>query len=183
MATPIYLSLLLFILATHITKISCSDSSQTPLVSIVLTTFNRDDYLDLTLASVLNQTYTNFELLIIDDGSHNARTFAILLHYMHLDPRVKVHLRHTHTGLVACRNHGISLAQSDLVAIVEDDDIIHPERIQKQVEVFLSTEGVGVLSTGMVLINEKGEIGQTYIGPPPNKEIFRLVEFFENMIA
>ncbi len=93
---------------------------------------NRDIYLDLVIQSVLNQTYTNFEFIIVDDGSHNPFTFTTLIHYMQKDARIKVHLLNTRTGfVVASRNFGIMQAKGDLIAIVEDDDVFHPERIEK----------------------------------------------------
>lgn len=68
----------------------------------------------------------NWEFIIVDDASSNPRTYMILAHYEKLDPRIHVHLRYTHTGLVACRNYGILQAKGSLVAIVEDDDTIYP---------------------------------------------------------
>ncbi len=107
--------------------------TESPLVSIVMASHNRDIYLELAIDSILNQTYTNWELIIVDDGSHNPRTYTTLIHYMQKDPRIKVHLRYTHLGVSACRNYGILQARSELIAQMDDDDVIHPDRLKEQV--------------------------------------------------
>lgn len=102
-----------------------------PLVSIITVTYNRAKYLDLAVQSVLNQTYQNWELLIVDDGSHKPEAIAVLEKYANYDPRIQVHLLYTNYGDSQFgRNYAIAKAQGDFIAIFDDDDIMFPTRIQ-----------------------------------------------------
>jgi len=89
----------------------CLYAKTEPLVSVIMGSFNRDLYLDIAIQCVLNQTYTNWELVIIDDGSNNPHTLRTLLHYQQLDPRIRVILQHTNAGFTAVLSRGFHESQ------------------------------------------------------------------------
>lgn len=82
--------------------------------------------------SVQNQTYKNFEFIIVDDASWDPDTIRILKEYETKDPRIKVVRLHTNSGLPSYpRNVGIELAKGEFINIMDDDDLIHPEKLEK----------------------------------------------------
>lgn len=100
-------------------------------VSIIMATYNRAHFIEETLDSIIKQTFTNWECLIIDDGSSD-NTKEILAPYLERDPRFKLiprtskHLK----GLPGCRNQGLELAKGDYVIFFDDDDIVHPQNLE-----------------------------------------------------
>lgn len=100
------------------------------MISVILPSYNSSSYLDTAIQSILNQTYNNFELLIIDDGSTDdtegiVRTF--------LDRRIR-YIKKEHTGLADTLNQGINEAKFELIARMDADDISHQERFEKQIK-------------------------------------------------
>jgi len=104
----------------------------TELVSIVMATYNGTKYLEQQIESVLRQTYRNLELVVIDDASSDA-SVAILEAYAKRDARVKVHLAEKNRGVVATFEAALALAQGEFIALSDQDDIFHEEKIAQQV--------------------------------------------------
>lgn len=93
--------------------------------------FNAERYLRAAAASILEQSYADFELLVVDDGSDDA-TLSILEEFAGTDSRVRVESR-PHAGIVAALNHGLSVARGELIARMDADDVSLPHRLQRQV--------------------------------------------------
>lgn len=107
----------------------------TPLVSVVLPVFNAEDFLPASLESLLSQTYKNFELIVIDDGSKD-RSSEIMNKYAERDRRIRIASHAVNKGLITTLNEGFDLANGALVARMDADDICYPTRIEQQVEAF-----------------------------------------------
>lgn len=103
-------------------------------VTVLLPTYNAGPYLREAIDSVLNQTWTDFEFLVINDGSKD-RTKEILDSYT--DPRMKV-VHQQNKGLITTLNEGIMMAEGDIIARMDADDICLPERLQVQMDFLLS---------------------------------------------
>jgi len=102
-----------------------------PLVSIVISSNNRGQFLDIGIQSALNQTYPNTEIIIVDDGSHDVLTKRIIEFYADKYPeKIRVQLQHINLGSSATKNMGYYLAKGPLVAIFEDDDVSLPDIIK-----------------------------------------------------
>lgn len=106
-------------------------------VSVVLTTFNGKSkgFLTQAIESVLEQTYENFELLIVDDGSNDDTYDFLCTHYLH--PKIKI-ITQKNGGVSLARNTGISNASFELIAFLDDDDIWEPQKLSLQTQEFLS---------------------------------------------
>jgi glycosyltransferase involved in cell wall biosynthesis len=115
-----------------------------PRVSVVMPVYNGEEHLEPAVESILNQTFRELELLIIDDGSTD-RTPVLLQDWARRDARVRVH-RQNHSGIVAALNRGCGLARSPYLARMDADDIAFPDRLAMQVS-FLD-EHVGVALVG-----------------------------------
>jgi len=104
-----------------------------PLVSVILPTYNRALLLPRAIKSVLNQTYKNFELIIIDDNSTD-NTKKIVDGFK--DKRIKYIRYKVNKGAAASRNTGIKLAKGEYIAFQDSDDEWLPEKLEKQMKVF-----------------------------------------------
>jgi len=121
-------------------------------LSVLLPTYNLSKYLSCAISSILNQSYTEFELLIIDDGSTDNTTDIVK---SFKDPRIKYFYK-SHTGLSDTMNYGLSIAKSDWIAIMEADDIALPLRFEKEVNILNESENYTVVSCSFaVFMNSK----------------------------
>jgi glycosyltransferase involved in cell wall biosynthesis len=103
-------------------------STSQPLVSVIIPTFDRAAWLGEAIASVLAQTYSHLELLVVDDGSHDAtpemvQAFGPALTY----------IRQAHAGVSAARNRGVAASRGALVAFLDSDDVWLPDKVAAQV--------------------------------------------------
>ncbi len=104
-----------------------------PLVSIALCTYNGDQFLDEQLQSLLAQTYPNLEIVVVDDRSTD-NTWEILTGYANTYPQFKVHRNEQNLGFVKNFERAVTLCAGELIALCDQDDIWHPEKITLQVE-------------------------------------------------
>ena len=100
-----------------------------PLVSVLMTAYNREIYIAQAIESVLQSTYTNFELIIVDDGSTDS-TLSIAKKYAEADERVYVYQNETNLGDYNNRNRAASLAKGMLYKYLDSDDVIYPCSIE-----------------------------------------------------
>lgn len=154
-----------------------------PIVTVALPVYNAEPYLREALDSILGQTFSDFELIAIDDGSVDA-SYSILKGYEANDSRIKVR-RQNNRGVSATRNEIISLARGEFIATMDADDVCLPLRFEKQVAFlrlnpghvlvggwseFMSAEGlpIGVIEspTTHPEIDQANLIGHTSIAHP-----------------
>ena len=112
-------------------------SSNSPLVTVITPFLNGSEWLRQAVESVLSQTYTNWEMILIDDGSQ-AEATAVAKEYSTTYPNkifYTEHPGHINLGCSSSRNQGMKLAKGDLVALLDSDDVWLPEKLQKQVQI------------------------------------------------
>ncbi len=131
-------------------------NKKTPFVSIILPTYNRADLILDSIESVFAQSFKDFELIVIDDGStDNTRQL--------LSAMAKAgQLRYEHQenlGLSAARNRGIQLAKGQLITFLDSDDLYTPDKLQMQVDYFLKHPGAMLVHSWFSKFNEDGELG------------------------
>jgi FkbM family methyltransferase len=127
-----------------------------PTVSVVMSVFNGEEFLSETIDSVLNQTFRDFEFVIVDDGSTDA-TADILSKYALCDGRIRV-LRNGKKGRAASLNLAISVANGKYVANTDADDLSMPGRLEEQVAFMEKNLEVGVLGGAFELITDSGAV-------------------------
>lgn len=103
-----------------------------PKVTVVIPVYNREKYVTDAIESILTQQFTDFELLLIDDGSTD-RSVEIMRSYT-ADPRVHVMCHESNLGIPKARHTGLALAQGTYLAMLDSDDIAHPARLNMQVD-------------------------------------------------
>ncbi len=131
--------------------------SESPLVSVIIPAYNAEAFIARTLESVLAQSYSHLEVLVVDDGSRD-RTAEIVQEFVERDRRVTL-IRQENAGVAMARNHAIDRAQGALIAPVDADDIWYPQKLEKQVAC-LQAKGpeVGLVYSCSVLIDEDDRI-------------------------
>lgn len=128
-----------------------------PMVSVVMPTYNRADLLKRSIESVLNQTYRNFEFIIVDDGSTD-ESVALIKSYAQNDRRIKLLINDKNRGISYSRNRGNAAARGTYIMIMDSDDISMPNRMARQVE-FMQNHPEFVLSTSWrVKIGEENKV-------------------------
>jgi glycosyltransferase involved in cell wall biosynthesis len=127
-----------------------------PKVSIVIPCYNRERYLGLAIQSVLNQTYTDFELIIVDDGSTDA-SLQIAEQFASEDSRVKVIAQEQNQGVALTLKKGFDIAQGEFIGQVDSDDLLEPPALEITVQVLEGDPGLGMVYTNYIEINEEGE--------------------------
>lgn len=123
-----------------------------PEVSVIVPTYNRADLIRDSIDSVLNQTFQDFEIVVIDDGSTD-NTKNIVEEYS--DSRIK-YFYQKNAGLNAARNSGIRESCGKYIAYIDSDDIWEPTKLEKQVRVLEKFPDVGLVYCGSSLIDENG---------------------------
>ena len=131
----------------------------TPAVSVLMPVYNAQRYLTAAMASVLDQTFRDFELIVVDDGSTDSSP-AILGRYAAADARVRLVSR-PNTGYVPALNEALALARAPLVARMDADDVSLPTRFEKQVAYLAANPDCVLLGTHVVQMDADGDV----IGP------------------
>lgn len=122
-----------------------------PRVSVVMPAYNAEKYIGEAIDSILNQTFTDFEFIIINDGSTD-RTKEIILEYD--DPRIVLLENEKNSGIVVTLNKGLDAAKGEYIARMDSDDIAVRERLQIQVKYMDKHSEIGVLGTGIRIFGD-----------------------------
>ena len=125
------------------------------IVSIITATYNAERFIELTIQSVLKQTYENFEMIIIDDYSTD-HTCDIVQRYMKLDKRIKLYKLDQNSGAAVARNYGINKAIGRYIAFLDSDDLWDRQKLEKQIN-YMKNHSIGFSFTASRLISEAGE--------------------------
>jgi glycosyltransferase involved in cell wall biosynthesis len=143
-----------------------------PEVSVIMPTYNRAHLVDRAIQSVLNQTFQDFEIIVINNYSKD-NTIDVINSFN--DKRIKL-INFRNNGIIAkSRNQGLMKSAGDYIAFLDDDDIWEPEKLEKQIEVLRNApEAVGAVYTGMILLDKQGRIIKKVI-PKYRGNIFYLL--------
>jgi glycosyltransferase involved in cell wall biosynthesis len=131
--------------------------SAEPLVAAIIPAFNASRTIDATVRSVRHQTHRALDIVVIDDGSTDA-TCEIVARHAAEDSRVRL-IRQASAGVAAARNAGVQATSAEFVAPIDADDLWHPQKIARQLEVFRAGEpNVGLVYTWSVWVDEMGQV-------------------------
>ena len=128
-----------------------------PTVSVLIPTYNRSDLLPRAIESILNQTVTDFELIIVDDGSVD-NTAQILRKYIRQDDRIRVYFNHQNKGESYSRNRLIDLSRASYLAIMDSDDKSLPHRLKDEVDYLETHPKVAVVGGLAVFMGHPNQI-------------------------
>ncbi|AUC82936.1 glycosyltransferase family 2 protein [Lacinutrix sp. Bg11-31] len=125
------------------------------LVSIITPLYNAEAFISETIRSILNQTYTNWELLLIDDCSTD-NTISIINDFIFENQNITVVKNETNQGTAISRNKGIMAAKGDYIAFLDADDLWKPQKLEKQIA-FMENENCDVCFSSYEQIDENGK--------------------------
>lgn len=147
----------------------------TPLISVILPVYNAGEYIEESVKSVLAQTYGNFELIIINDGSKdNSEEIIRKIE----DKRIRYYYQ-PNCGMAKTLNRGIDLANGALIARQDADDISLPERFEKQVDFLVKNSDTGLVGTWAEIIPAKNDVRRFHKHPAEDTQL-KIDLFFNN---
>ena len=127
-------------------------------ISIIIPTYNYAQYICEAIESVLNQTYKDFKIIVIDDGSTD-NTKEVIKPYLN---KMK-YIYQQNSGPSAARNRGIQEAKGEYIAFLDADDIWLPQKLELQIKFMEKEKEVGLIFSDMILFNEKGIIKNSFL--------------------
>lgn len=125
-----------------------------PIFSVVVPVYNVAQYIEECLNSVLNQTFTNFEIVCVDDGSPDN---SVELIERFDDPRIRI-VRQENRGLAAARNTGINASRGMFVALLDSDDFWHPEKLERHFHHMKNDQSIGVSYSASLFVDENSKL-------------------------
>jgi len=140
-----------------------------------------NNFLSEAIESILNQTYRDFELLVICDAPSKS-TLELLNECSNADPRVKIIINETRRGLVASRNQGCRLARGEFLNQMDSDDISDIHRFRGQVDFLDQHPDIGAVGTRSVYVNDSGKIIRQF-RLPSSTAVIKWTLFFENILG
>lgn len=126
-----------------------------PKVSVTMPVYNGEKFIAEAIESILNQTYSNFEFIIIDDGSTDSTKIEI---DKYKDKRITLITNKINKGIVYSLNNAIKISRGIYIARMDADDLSHPKRLEKQINFLEKNSNYGLLGTSFAVMNSKRDI-------------------------
>ncbi len=145
-----------------------NELARVPAVTVLIPAHNAGAFLREAVDSILTQTFTDFECLVIDDGSTDGAVDALRAI---ADQRLRIERNPHNLGLIATLNRGLELARAPLLARMDADDIALPQRLERQVAAFAADPALTVVGTWAQYIDERGTRGSVLRTPAEHDEI------------
>ena len=150
------------------------------LVSVIMPAYNAEKYIGQAIESVQKQTYENWELLIIDDGSTD-KTCELVNQKALEDSRICLHKNPENKGVSYTRNRGVQLAKGEWIAFLDSDDMWQPEKLQKQIDLAANKKDSALIFTATAFMNEQGEPAKYILHVPYKITYWQLLK--QNIIS
>lgn len=128
-------------------------NNMSPAISVIMAAYNVEKYISESIESVLNQTFSDFELIIINDGSTD-NTLSLIEYFQKKDPRIKVINNNKNQFVIKSRNIGLEKATGKYITILDSDDLLMPEKFEKQFNFLEENTEVFLIGTSVTMIDE-----------------------------
>ena len=125
-----------------------------PQVSIIMPVYNGEKFLKEAIESILSQTFTDFEFIIVNDGSIDS-SLKIIREYANRDSRIKI-IDQKNTGIIGALNNALKASKGTYIARMDSDDISNPDRLKKQIE-YIEKENAYLCGTWAISIDKNGK--------------------------
>lgn len=139
--------------------------NQQPLVSVVIPTYNRPELLKRAVMSVVAQSFSNIEVIVVDDNSIEDNSIVLDEIKKSTPSPIKYFKNKTNMGANNCRNQGIASAKGDYIAFLDDDDEWVEKKLSEQVDILVQSNEAGICYTGKNIVDSKGRIRYSYLTP------------------
>lgn len=144
-----------------------------PMVSVIMAAYNEEQYIAQAIESIQAQTFKDWELIIINDGSQD-HTAEIATKYANSDPRIQL-INNQHEGYADALNTGLKYAKSRYIAILDADDKAHPSRLERQYNFLESHPKISILGTWCEFVNLTSGKRWTWKPPLSDREIRKYI--------
>ena len=146
-----------------------------PAVSVIMPAYNVDQYIDAAIGSVRRQTFTDLELIIVDDGSVD-RTYDVAQRHVQEDSRLRL-VHQENGGLSAARNTALRHSSAPIVAMLDSDDLWTPTFLEKQVGILTANPSVDIVTTNSWILGgaRDGEVARPYPDPRPTPDLVSIL--------
>ena len=143
------------------------------LISIITPNYNSEEFISETIISVINQTFKNWEMIIVDDVSTD-NSLSIITSFCKQDSRIKLHKLSENSGAAIARNKAISLASGGFIAFLDSDDLWLPTKLEFQLD-FMIKNNYPLSYTSYEIINENGTLANKTINCKPKLDYNRML--------
>lgn len=126
-----------------------------PKISVIMSVYNGERYLGEAVESILNQTFRDFEFIIVDDGLSD-NSLIVINNYAEKDGRIKIIKNEQNIGLTKSLNKALKSAQGEYIARMDCDDVSFPDRFEKQVSFLKDNAEIGIVGCNAMVIDDKG---------------------------
>ncbi len=150
--------------------------SKNPLISVVMPVYNSEKYIGEAIESVLQQSFRNFEFIIVDDASTDTGT-KIIKKYAHKDKRIKILYNKKNLGIAETRNKGILKAKGKYIATQDSDDISTPNRFETQFKYLEKNPKVGVVGSYIKIFSKDKKSTSIRKYPEKDKDLRKIIFF------
>ncbi len=150
-----------------------------PAVCVIMPAYNASRFIEEAIQSVIDQTFCDWELIVIDDCSSDD-TVAIVENLAKTDPRITLLRNEVNQGVAKTRNRGLDLCRSSYVALLDSDDIWHPEKLERQLRLAEGT-GADILYCSYGIMDAEGNKAKNDYIVPPRTDFEKLLK--ENVIG
>lgn len=147
----------------------------TPKISVIMSVFNEEKYLEGSIQSILNQTFTDFEFIITNDASTDS-SYRILRKYAELDNRIIIIDNQKNLGLTKSLNKMIDMSKGQYIARMDADDIALEDRLKEQISIFNKNPKIDLIFSDTILIDSNSEIICKSWRPKEIKKIKKYIE-------
>ena len=148
-----------------------------PRVTVLMPVYNRPEYVDEAIRSVIEQDFSDFELLIVDDGSTDA-TPDVLRSWADRDERIVVVTSPANEGMSRARNRGLQQARGEYVATLDSDDLMLPGRLAAESQVLDEHPEVVIVSCAFEIVDRDGRHVATWRGGEPHEAVVHLLGYY-----
>lgn len=143
-----------------------------PKLSVITATYNDGIYLAEAISSILNQTFSDFEYIIVDDASNDGVTAKHIEEFSKKDSRITALRNKENSGRAASRNRALDVARGTYVAVMDGDDLSTPDRFEKQIKFLEENPSIGYIGSDTRVINKKtGKFIRNVAMPPTHGRI------------
>lgn len=151
-----------------------------PLVSVVMPTYNRVDLLPRAIESILHQTFTDFEFVIVDDGSTD-NSVELIRAYQTVDKRIKLIQNEKNCGISCARNRGMDAARGKYLAIMDSDDYSEPNRLEKSLAFFKKHPDYTAVNSIYYEMGREAKGTNNWVPPRRWEIIFHFANYYTNL--
>lgn len=145
------------------------------MFSIIIPCYNIEEYIASTIKSVLNQSYQNWELILVNDGSKD-NTLNIIKEFKKKEKRITV-INQNNKGVSSARNIGLKKAEGEFIFFLDGDDFIRPDLLFKANKIFNENPDVDIFSFGFNIVNKKNQVIKSYTYDDKDGHIFSSNDF------